>query len=200
MAIYRYLHQATGAGAGRQPADPADRFQGGDQPADPAVSETVEHRDHRDDGLSRRLAGPDAGLHHHADRAGGGRRRRRRLHDLGLDPGPEPDFGLRQAERRSERGAHRGDVEGQLGQVPDPARGQRSDHPEVDRPDHRRDVSRLLQRRTVGLGDFGLPDARGAADPVDGRRRGVGGHSRRPDLRDAAVARSAADGGTRRVA
>jgi len=32
--------------------------------------------------------------------------RRHRLHDLGLDPGPEPDLGLYQAERRSECGAH----------------------------------------------------------------------------------------------
>ena len=62
----------------------------------------------------------------------------------------------------------------------------------TDRPDHGRDVSRLLQRGALGIGDLGLSDARGAAGAVDGRRRGVGRHPRRPDLRDAAVARSGA--------
>ena len=51
----RYLHQATGAVGGRQPADPADRLQGRDHPADPAISETVEYRGQRHDGLSRRV-------------------------------------------------------------------------------------------------------------------------------------------------
>src|SRR6478672_6790630 len=39
----RHLHQAAGAIGGRQPADPADRVQGRDQPADPAVSESVDY-------------------------------------------------------------------------------------------------------------------------------------------------------------
>ncbi len=43
-------------------------------------------------------------------------------------------------------------------------------------------------RRAVGLGDLGLSDARGAAGAVDRRRRGVGRHSGRPDLCNAAVA------------
>ena len=60
----------------------------------------------------------------------------------------------------------------------------------TDRPDHGGDVSRLLQRRAVGLGDLGLSDARGAAGAVDRRRRRLRRHSRRPDLCDAAVARS----------
>ena len=52
----------------------------------------------------------------------------------------------------------------------------------------------------IGIGDLGLSDARRAAGAVDGRRRGVGRHPRRPDLRDAAVARSGQDGRARRVA
>ena len=55
-ALNRYLHQAAGAVGRRQPADPADRLSGGDQPADPAVSEAVEHGDHRHHRLSRRVA------------------------------------------------------------------------------------------------------------------------------------------------
>ena len=39
--------------------------------AGPAIPEAVEHGDHRDYGLSRRVARPDAGLHHHPDRTGG---------------------------------------------------------------------------------------------------------------------------------
>ena len=72
--------------------------------------------------------------------------------------------------------------------------------PKSHRADHGGDVSRLLQRRAVGLGDLRLPDARGAADPVDRRRRRVRRHSRRPDLRDAHLARSAAHGRSQRVA
>ena len=71
-----------------------------------------------------------------------------------------------------------------------PKESQRSDRDQDDRPDHGGDVSRLLQRRAVGVGDLGLSDARGAAGAFDGRRRRFGRHSRRPDLRDAAVARS----------
>ena len=39
----RYFHQATGAVGRRQPADPADRLRAATGPADPAISETVEH-------------------------------------------------------------------------------------------------------------------------------------------------------------
>ena len=70
----------------------------------------------------------------------------------------------------------------------------------TDRPDHGRDVSRLLQRGAVGLGDLGLSDARGAAGAVDRRRRRLGRHSRRPDLCDAALARSREDGRAQRLA
>ena len=59
-----------------------------------------------------------------------------------------------------------------------------------DRPDHRGHVSRLLQRRADERGDLGLSDAGGAAAAVDRRRRRLGRYSRRPDLCDAAVARS----------
>ncbi len=51
-----------------------------------------------------------------------------------------------------------------------------------------------------GSGDLRLSDARGAAGAVDRRRRGLGRHSRRPDLCDAAVARSGQDGRPRRLA
>ena len=114
--------------------------------------------------------------------------------------GQQPDFGLHQAQRRSEPGAYRSFVEGQLGQISDSERGQRSDHPEVDRPDHGGDVYRILQRRAFGLGDLRLPDAGGAADPVHRRWRGVRRHSRWPDLCDAVVARSRANGRPWRLA
>ena len=145
-------------------------------------------------------AEPDPGLHHHADRAGGRLGRRRRLHHLVVGAGHQHDPGLHQAELRSEPGADRSARQGELGQIPDPEGIQRPDRDQDDRPDHGRDVSRLLQRRTLGFGDLGLSDARGAAGAVDGRRRGVGRHSRRPNVCDAVVARSGADGRPRRVA
>ena len=70
----------------------------------------------------------------------------------------------------------------------------------IDRPDHGGHVYRLLQRRAVGRGDLGLSDPRGAAAAVDRRRRRLGRHPGRPDLRDAAVARSGAHGGARHLA
>ena len=51
----RHFHQAAGVVTGREPFDPADRIQGRDQPADPAVSETVEHGGQRHHRISRRL-------------------------------------------------------------------------------------------------------------------------------------------------
>ncbi|MGY4297448.1 hypothetical protein ACVWXN_005543 [Bradyrhizobium sp. i1.4.4] len=101
---------------------------------------------------------------------------------------------------RSEPGAHRGARQDQLGQVPDSKGIQRPDRHQDHRPDHGRDVSRLLLRGAVGLGDIRLSDACGAAGAVDGRRRGLGRHSGRPDLCDAAVARSHEDGRPQRVA
>ncbi len=56
--------------------------------------------------------------------------------------------------------------------------------------------SEELQRQR----DLRLSDARGAAGAVDGRRRGLGRHPRRPDLCDAAVARSGEDGRPQRFA
>ena len=41
--LNRYLHQTPGAVGRGQPADPADRPARGDRPADPAISEAVEH-------------------------------------------------------------------------------------------------------------------------------------------------------------
>ena len=108
--------------------------------------------------------------------------------------------GLHQAEFRSEPGADRSARQGEFGQIPDSEGIQRSGRHQDDRPDHGRDVSRLLQRGAVGLGDLGLSDARGAAGAVDRRRRGLGRYSRRPDLRDAAVARSRPHGRPRRLA
>ncbi len=111
--------------------------------------------------------------------------------DVVLDAGAEPDFGLHQAERRSEPGAYRSAGEGKFGQVPHPEGSQRSVVIlKIDRPDHGGDVSRLLERRAFGLGDIGLSGARGSADPVDRRRRGLRRYSRRPDLCDAGLARS----------
>ncbi|MGY3360647.1 hypothetical protein ACVWZK_007310 [Bradyrhizobium sp. GM0.4] len=74
------------------------------------------------------------------------------------------------------------------GQIPDSERIQRPDRHQDHGPDHGRDVSRILVRRAVGLGDLGLPDARCATGAVDRRRRRLRRHSRRPDLCDAAVA------------
>ena len=108
--------------------------------------------------------------------------------------------GLHQAEFRSEPGADRSPRQGEFGQIPDSEGIQRPDRDQDHRPDHGRDVSRLLQRSAVGLGDIGLSDARGAAGAVHGRRRRFRRYSGRPDLCDAAVARSGADGGPQRVA
>ena len=72
-------------------------------------------------------------------------------------------------------------------------------HPEIDRPDDRGHVYRLRQRRVVGRGDLRLSDPRRAAAARDGRRRRLGRHPRRPDLRDAAVARPGAHGGARHL-
>ena len=145
-------------------------------------------------------ARPDPGLHHDADRAGGRIGRRRRLHHLVVGARHQHDPGLHQAELRSEPGADRSSRQGELGQIPDPEGIQRSDRDQDNRPDHGRDVSRLLQRGALGFGDLGLSDARGAAGAFDRRRRGVGRYSRRPDLCDAAVARSGQDGGAQRIA
>ena len=198
--LNRYLHQASGPVGRRQPADPPDRSAGRQRIADPAISEAVEHGGQRHHRLSGRVGQPDSGLHHHADRAGGRFRRGRRLHHLVVGAGHQHDPGLHQAELRSEPGADRSSRQGELGQIPDPEGIERPDRDQDDRPDHGRDVSRFLQRRALGIGDLGLPDARGAAGAVDGRRRGVGRHSRRANVRDAAVARSDADGRPRRVA
>ena len=175
-------------------------LQGRQRIADPAISETVEHGGQRHHRLSGRVGQPDSGLHHHADRAGGRLRRGRRLHHLVVGAGHQHDPGLHQAELRSEPGADRSSRQGELGQIPDPEGIERSDRDQDDRPDHGRDVSRFLQRRALGICDLGLPHARRAARAVDGRRRGVGRHSRRANVRDAAVARSGADGRPRRVA
>ena len=88
----------------------------------------------------------------------------------------------------------------QFGQIPDPEGIQRSDRDQDHRPDHGGDVSRLLLRRADGLGDLGLSDAGGAAGAVDRRRRRFRRHSGRPDLRDAAVARSRPHGRPQRLA
>jgi len=96
--LNRYLHQASGPVGRRQPADSADRLARRQRPADPAISETVEHGDQRHDRLSGRVRQPDSGLHHHADRAGDRLRRRRRLHHVVVRAGHQHDPGLRQAE------------------------------------------------------------------------------------------------------
>ena len=175
-------------------------FRAATSAADPAVSETVEHGGQHHHRLSRRVARSDPGLHHHADRAGGGLRRRRRLHDLVVGARHLHHPGLHQAELRSEPGADRSARQGEFGQIPDSEGIQRPDRDQDDRPDHGGDVSRLLQRSAVGLGDLGLSDARGAAGAFHRRRRRLGRHSRRPDLRDAAVARSGPHGRPQRVA
>ena len=175
-------------------------FQGRDQPADPAISETVEHGCQRHHGLSGCVGRPDPGLHHDADRAGGGLGRRRRLHDVVLGARHQHDPGLYQAELRPEPGADRSARQGELGQISDPEGIQRSDRDQDHRPDHGRDVSRLLQRSAVGIGDLGLSDARGAAGAVHRRWRRLRRYPGRPDLCDAAVARSHPHGRPRRLA
>ena len=68
-------------------------------------------------------------------------------------------------------GADRRHGEGAAGQVPDPARGQRPGHPQVDRRHHGRDVYRLLQPGADRPRDHRLSDARRAA--AAGDRAGV---------------------------
>ena len=80
-----------------------------------------------------------------------------------------------------------------------PTAGAGPDHPQGDRPDHRGHVYRLRQPRRCKRGDLGLPDPGGAAAAVDRRRRRLGRHPRRPDLRDAAVARPGAHGRARHL-
>ena len=175
-------------------------FRAATTPADPAVSETVEYGGQRHHRLSRRVGRSDSGLHHHADRAGRRVRRRRRLHDLVFGAGHQHHPGLHQAEFRSEPGADRSPRQGEFGQIPDSEGIERPDRDQDDRPDHGGDVSRLLQRSAVGLGDLGLSDAGGSAGAFDRRRRRLGRYSRRPDLRDAAVARSRPHGRPQRLA
>jgi len=64
---------------------------------------------------------------------------------------------------RSEPGAHRGSGQDELGQIFDSEGIQRPDRHQDHGPDHGRDVSRLLVRGAVGLGDIRLSDARGAS-------------------------------------
>ena len=175
-------------------------FQGRDQPADPAVSETVEYGGQRHHRLSRRVGRSDSGLHHHADRAGRRVRRRRRLHDLVFGARDQHHPGLHQAEFRSEPGADRSPRQGELGQIPDSQGIQRSGRDQDHRPNHRGDVSRLLQRSADGLGDLRLSDTGGSARAFDRRRRRFRRYSRRPDFCDAAVARSSPHGRSRRFA
>ncbi len=90
--------------------------------------------------------------------------------------------------------------QGEFGQIPHPEGIQRPDRDQDDRPDHGGDVSRLLQRGAVGIGDLGLSDAGGSAGAVHRRWRRLGRYSGRPDLRDAAVARSGPHGRPQRFA
>ena len=196
----RYFHQATGVVGGRQPADSSDRLSGRDQPADPAVSETVEYGRQRHHRLSRCVGRSDSGLHHDADRAGRRLRRRRRLHDLVFGARHQHHPGLHQAEFRSEPGADRSPRQGEFGQIPHSEGIQRSGRDQDHRPDHGRDVSRLLQRSAVGIGDIGLSDAGGSAGAFDRRWRRFRRYSGRPDLCDAAVARSRPHGRPQRFA
>ena len=150
-----------------------------------------QHDDHGHDGLSRRLARPDPGLHHDADRAGGGDRRRHRLPDLELDPGHQHGHRLHPAQLRPEPGDDRRHGQGAAGQIPDARR-------EAQDPIILKATGQTTAVMYIGFssaelherGDLRLPDPGGAAAAVDGRRRRLGRHSRRPDLRDAAVARS----------
>ena len=75
-----------------------------------------------------------------------------------------------------------------------PERIERPGGDQDHRSDHRGDVSRLLQRSAVGIGDIGLPDAGGPAGAFDRRWRRFRRYSRRTDIRDAAVARSRSHG------
>ena len=137
-------------------------------------------------------ASPDLmqGVHHAADRAGGRIGRRRRLHYVVVGAGHQHDLGLHQAQRRSEFGADRSQLEGKFGQVSHPEGVERSRHHKVDGTDHGRDVSWLRQRRTERAANIRLSRTRGAADPVDGRWRCVCRYSRRADARHPHLARS----------
>src|SRR6266852_555078 len=167
--------------------------------ADPPISAALQHDDHGNDNLSRRLARPDPGLHHDADRAGGGERRRHRLFDLELDPGRQHGQRLYPAQLRPEPGADRRDGQGPAGQIPDARPGAGPDHPQSDWANHRRHVYRVCQRRAAERGDLGLSDPGGAAVAVDRRRRRLGRYSRRSDLCHAAVARPGAQSWTSSV-
>ncbi len=97
------------------------------------------------------------------------------------------------------QGADRGHGQGPAGQIPDPDRGRGPGHRQGDGPDHRGHVYRLFQQRAVERGDLGLSDPGRAAVARHRAGRRLGRHPRRPDLCDAAVARSGADGGARHL-
>src|SRR5271165_4649443 len=98
----RHLYPPTGTGAGGQSADPADRSEGDDRPADPPIPQAVEYDDYGHDDLSRRLARFDAGLHHDADLASGVDGRGHRLFDRVVDSRDEHRHCLYPAQLRSE--------------------------------------------------------------------------------------------------
>jgi len=114
----------------------------------------------------------------------------RRLHDVVVGARDQHDPSLHQAEFRSQPGADRSPRQGEFGQISHSKGIERSGRDQDHRSDHGGDVSRLLQRSAVGIGDLGLPDAGGSACAFDRRWGGFRGHSRRSDLCDAAVARS----------
>ena len=95
------------------------------------------------------------------------------------------------AQLRFRQGADRDQHQGQLGPEPAADRIAAADPDRQGRPDHRRHVYRLQQRRAGRQPDHRLPGARGAAQAAGGARRADRGAPGRQDVRAARLARSA---------
>ena len=105
----------------------------------------------------------------------------------------------RPAELRPQRRHDRRHGEGAAGQVPDPAGGQRSDHPQVDRRHHGRHVHGLLEPGADRPRDHRLSDPCRPAPAGHRARRGAGRDPGRSALRDADLARPGPAGRARPV-
>ena len=88
-------------------------------------------------------------------------------------------------------------VQDQPGQKRAAARGAGPDGRQADRPGLRASLHVLQFEGADRLADYRLPDPRRAAPPADDRRRRQRANPRRPDLRDAHLARPEPDGGAR---
>ena len=179
-----------------EPDAAGDRAAFGGAAAGAAVPAHAERRGHGADRLHRRGREPGGGLHHHAagefDRAG----ERHRLHDVLEHAQREHHHGEPAAQLRPRQGAHRNQHQGERGAQPAAAGLAAADPERENRPDDRRHVHRLRQRRAAAQQDHRLPGARGAAQAAGG-----GGRADRRDPRRQAVraARLARPGEARRL-